>query len=68
MDKLLKQAMSIEPTFRHADTCEFIYQLSTRKQEGATKVSVTLIDRNPLKFWRVTSIILFISLVISLVN
>jgi serine/threonine protein phosphatase PrpC len=68
MDKVLKQAMSIEPAFRQADSCEFIHQLCTPKQEGGTKVSVPLIDRNPLKFWQVTSIILFISLVISLLN
>lgn len=68
MDKVLKKAMSIEPAFRHADTCEFIHQLSTPKLISTTKVSVPLIDRNPLKFWQVTAIILFISLVISLLN
>ncbi|GAA0784498.1 MULTISPECIES: bifunctional protein-serine/threonine kinase/phosphatase [Pseudomonadati] len=68
MDSVLKQAMSIESTFRQADTCEFIHQLSTPKQERAMKVNVPFIDRNPLKFWQVTSIILFLLLVISLVN
>jgi len=68
MDKVLKQAMSIESTFRQADTCEFIHQLSTPKQEREMKVNVPFIDRNPLKFWQITSIILFLLLVISLVN
>jgi serine/threonine protein kinase len=66
MDSVLKKAMSIEPSFRQADTCEFIHQLHTPQIHKITKARVPFIEKDPLKFWQIVSIMLFLSLLASL--
>lgn len=68
MDSVLKKAMSIEPSFRQADTCEFIHQMSTPQSHSLTKVSVPFIEKDPLKFWQIVSVILSLSLLASLLG
>ncbi|MGZ9898723.1 protein kinase domain-containing protein [Shewanella gaetbuli] len=68
IDAVLKKAMSIEASFRQADSCEFIHQLTTPQPNKVSKTTVPIIDKDPVKFWQVVSIMLFIALVASLVT
>ena len=68
MDNALKKALNIDPNLRQADTCELIHQLTTAKANQTVKDFVPLIARNPVRFWQVISIALFLCLVASLLN
>ncbi|GGP83536.1 bifunctional protein-serine/threonine kinase/phosphatase [Shewanella ulleungensis] len=66
IDQALKKALSIEPNLRQADTCEFIHQLTTASAQQRPKHFVPLINRNPVRFWQATSIVLLLALITSL--
>jgi serine/threonine protein phosphatase PrpC len=68
IDIALKKALNIEPNLRQADTCELIYQLTTSKSHKRPTDFAPLITRNPVLFWQVISILLFIALMISLLK
>lgn len=55
MDPVIKQALSIDPDKRQADTCEFLYQLNQPINAMSRKVvksELSLIERDPLRFWQ----------------
>ncbi len=59
MDGAIKKATSIVPQFRYDDLSEFLYDLSTPNQKFlSNEESIPLIQRNPLLFWKVLSILL----------
>ncbi|WP_445777662.1 protein kinase domain-containing protein [Shewanella sp.] len=66
IDQALKKALSIEPNLRQADTCELIHQLTTASAKQGPQHFVPLISRNPVRFWQITSIVLFLALMTSL--
>ncbi|WP_350431149.1 bifunctional protein-serine/threonine kinase/phosphatase [Shewanella sp. H8] len=66
IDQALRKALNIEPNLRQADTCELIHQLTTASINRNTKHFVPLINRNPVRFWQITSIVLFLALMASL--
>jgi hypothetical protein len=66
IDQALKKALSIEPNLRQADTCELIHQLTTASAKQGPRHFVPLISRNPVRFWQITSIVLFLALMTSL--
>ncbi|GGP55905.1 bifunctional protein-serine/threonine kinase/phosphatase [Shewanella saliphila] len=66
IDDALKKALNIEPNLRQADTCELIHQLTTASAHQRPQHFVPLISRNPVRFWQVTSIVLFLALMTSL--
>ena len=66
IDLTLKKALNIEPNLRQADTCELIHQLTTASVNQQTKHFVPLINRNPVRFWQITSILLCLALIVSL--
>ncbi|WP_351010548.1 bifunctional protein-serine/threonine kinase/phosphatase [Shewanella sp. S1-58-MNA-CIBAN-0166] len=68
IDVALKKALNVEPNLRQADTCELIHQLTTAKANHTINDYVPIITRNPVRFWQVISIVLFICLVASLLN
>ncbi len=68
IDVALKKALNVEPNLRQADTCELIHQLTTAKANHTVNDYVPIITRNPVRFWQVISIVLFICLVASLLN
>ncbi|WP_254693678.1 bifunctional protein-serine/threonine kinase/phosphatase [Shewanella sp. MEBiC00475] len=66
IDLALKKALNIEPNLRQADTCELIHQLTTASLNRNAKHFVPLINRNPVRFWQIISIVLFLALMASL--
>lgn len=73
MDPVIKQALSIDPDQRQGDTSEFLYELSQpinsmNKKAVKFDLSLSLLDRNPLRFWQgltvffgLTSLLLLLS-------
>jgi len=62
IDGALKKATSITPQFRYDDLSEFLYDLSTPNRKFlSAEEAIPLIQRNPLLFWKVLSIILLIT-------
>jgi len=55
MDPVIKQALSINPDQRQDDTSEFLYELSqpiNSMSKKADKSKLSLLERNPLRFWQ----------------
>ncbi|MGZ4978759.1 MAG: protein kinase domain-containing protein [Methylobacter sp.] len=62
IDGALKKATAITPQFRYDDLSEFLYDLSTPNRKFlSAEEAIPLIQRNPLLFWKVLSIILLIT-------
>jgi len=59
MDPVIKQALSIDPYKRQADTCEFLYELTQPINKMSKRVAeseLSLIERDPLRFWQGLSV------------
>ncbi len=68
LDHLLARAIHVDPSQRFGDLIEFTLELDgalARGQQIVTRQS-SLYERNPLLFWKLTSLLLLIALVISL--
>jgi serine/threonine protein kinase/serine/threonine protein phosphatase PrpC len=67
LDKAISRAIAVNPTDRYQDVLEFVFEM----EHGADRASpinvarVPLYHRNPLLFWKVTSALLVLLLVIS---
>jgi serine/threonine protein phosphatase PrpC len=70
LDRALLRAISIDPRERHADAIELAFEL----EHGSLRAVPQLIERpslyarNPLRFWQVLSLSLFIALLIALAH
>lgn len=65
----IMRAIRINPDERHEDVLEFVFELENGLTRGAATSSarISLYERNPLRFWQVTSWILLGLLIASLV-
>jgi serine/threonine protein kinase/serine/threonine protein phosphatase PrpC len=62
MDGALKKATSISPQGRYEELSEFIYDLSKPNKEFLSSAdSIPLLERNPLIFWKILSVILLLA-------
>ncbi len=63
LDAVLTRAIAIDPGQRHADTIELAYDLESGLAKGGGKRlpnrPLSLYERNPLRFWKLTSLLLF---------
>jgi serine/threonine protein kinase len=68
LDKVIGRAISVNPTDRYQDVLELLFEI----EHGADRASpiniapVPLYHRNPLLFWKITSVILALLLAVSL--
>jgi eukaryotic-like serine/threonine-protein kinase len=60
MDGALKKAMSISPELRYQDVSEFLYDLQHPNPAFATVEFQPLIQKNPLRFWQLTTLALLV--------
>lgn len=63
LDPVLARAAAVDPEHRYADAIELAYDLETGLEKGGGKRGpdrpVPLYERNPLLFWKLTSLLLF---------
>jgi serine/threonine protein phosphatase PrpC/ribosomal protein L39E len=64
IDDVLKKAVQPNPAKRYEELSEFIYDLRHPRQEFLDRTRLPLIERNPVLFWKMLSIILMIIVVI----
>ncbi|MCB5185026.1 bifunctional protein-serine/threonine kinase/phosphatase [Methylobacillus gramineus] len=58
MDDVLKKAVHPNPYRRYQALSEFIYDLQQPSQDFLNKHQVALLEKNPLLFWKLTTVIL----------
>jgi serine/threonine protein phosphatase PrpC len=68
IDEALRKALEIEPHKRYNDVAEFAYDLRHPNPIFLAKQRPPLIERDPVSFWKNTSFILAILLVVALIN
>lgn len=67
LDGALKKATALNPELRYETLSEFLYDLSTPNPAFLKNSDfIPLIERNPLVFWKVTTLILLLTNLISL--
>ncbi|NKF50625.1 bifunctional protein-serine/threonine kinase/phosphatase [Shewanella sp. WXL01] len=66
IDDVLRKALSIEPSFRFADTHEFVHELTRVNYPSRKSEFVPLIQRDPTRFWQAVSAILLMCLLLSI--
>lgn len=68
LDHCLARALAVDRRDRYADAVEFAFELEHGSMRAVPQsiARPSLYDRNPVRFWQVVSIILFIALVIAL--
>jgi len=69
LDASLARATAVDPRERHGDAMELALDLEHNLAHGPAVVSarkISLYDRNPLRFWKVVSALLFLALLLSL--
>lgn len=63
LDEVLARAFAVDPAKRHADSIELAYELEAGMAKGGGKRTparrVPWYERNPLLFWKLTSLALF---------
>lgn len=60
VDSAINKAVALEPRRRYSNLSEFVYDLSHPNEEFVLAQSRPLIERNPLRFWQVTSGVLML--------
>lgn len=58
LDCALKKALNVQPSKRYSSMSEFIHDLETPNPAYVKKVHLPYLERNPVRFWQVTSGIL----------
>lgn len=68
LDHCLARAISVDRRDRYADAVEFAFELEHGSMRAVPQsiASPSLYDRNPVRFWQVVSIILFVALLLAL--
>ncbi len=60
VDAAIQKAVKLDPEKRYTHLSEFIHDLGTANPEFMTNEQIPLIKRNPLGFWRTSSILLLL--------
>ena len=70
LDRALLRAIAIERRERHADAIELAFELEHGSLLAVPEITErpSLYDRNPVRFWQVVSLLLFVALLIALAN
>lgn len=58
LDEVLRKALHPDPNRRHAELSEFVHDLRQPSAEYLNRSRQPLLERNPLLFWRATSLLL----------
>jgi serine/threonine protein kinase len=68
LDRALSRAVAVHPDDRFHDVLEFVFELEHGEMRTPSSgvEPRSLYERNPLAFWKVTSALLFIALILSL--
>jgi hypothetical protein len=64
IDDVLKKAVHPHPGKRYQELSEFLYDLRHPRQEFLNKTRQPLIERNPLLFWKSTSLFFLIIVIV----
>ena len=65
MDAALQKAVNLNSNMRYADVSEFLHDLKTPNSAFVTFKVAPLLERNPLLFWKLSSLCLGLSLVLT---
>ena len=68
IDLAIKQAVHINPLKRYVEVSEFAYDLRHPNKKFAHKTKPPIIERNPVAFWKMISVILVIIIIIQALN
>jgi len=70
LDRALLRAVATERRERHADAIELAFELEHGSLLAVPEITErpSLYDRNPVRFWQVVSLLLFVALLIALAN
>jgi serine/threonine protein phosphatase PrpC/predicted Ser/Thr protein kinase len=68
IDLAIKQAVHINPLKRYVEVSEFAYDLRHPNKKFAHKTKPPIIERNPVAFWQMISVILVIIIIIQALN
>lgn len=68
LDAVLGRCLAVEPDKRYADAMELAFELENGLAHGAKMLVYrrSLYERNPLRFWQVVSLLLFLTLIAAL--
>ena len=66
VDEALRKALQIDPRQRHADVAEFVFDLHHPNRVFLERRRPSLVERDPLAFWKGLSLLLFLLLVAEL--
>jgi serine/threonine protein kinase len=68
LDHCLARAFAVDPRDRYADAVEFAFELEHGSMRAVPQsiAKASLYERNPVRFWQIVSIVLFIALLIAL--
>ena len=68
LDAMLTRATAVEPAERYGDAMELAIELEHSLAHAPRIVAqrLSLYERNPLRFWKVVSLLLFVALLVSL--
>ncbi|GAB4362547.1 MAG: bifunctional protein-serine/threonine kinase/phosphatase [Gammaproteobacteria bacterium] len=68
IDGALRKAVQPDPEKRHEALSEFVHDLRHPNPAYATERKIPLLERNPLRFWKVLSLTLFLAVLALLVT
>jgi serine/threonine protein phosphatase PrpC len=66
IDEVLRKATHVDPLRRYAEAAEFAHGLRHPDAEWLERRRVPLLERNPVRFWQLVSVILFVALLVAL--
>jgi len=69
LDAALARALAVKPEERHGDALELALELEHNLAQGPVALiapRLSLYERNPLRFWQITSLLLLIALIVVL--
>ena len=68
IDGAIKKALRFDPNRRYGDVSEFIHELTTPNPKYKKYHSGPILVKNPLLFWQLSTLVLFIALLASLLT
>lgn len=66
IDGAIQKAMSLDPMDRHQDVSELLYEVQHPNPNYKKQNKAALIEKNPVVFWQVLSLVLFIAFCVAL--
>jgi serine/threonine protein phosphatase PrpC/predicted Ser/Thr protein kinase len=66
IDDVLRKALHPDPYKRYEDLSEFVFELRQPNQSFLNKARAPLMERNPVLFWKILSLILAVAVVVLL--